>query len=313
LLWEAVAKSRMWPNQDRTQIMRSIIRGELPDLRDRVDVDPALGHIVSKAMARDPADRYATALEMRLALEQYMSAMRPVTAHDIGTLLRRAYGDPRSHRQHLIAEAIAKLGDEFKTHGGTDSGGTMDEGINASVTRPPPSIKPPRRVQNVLLPLVAALALIGVGWWAARAAQPAQDTNVAATSLRLERRTLTVRATPLDARVNVDGRYLEGNPASIAVAPGSEHALRVSASGYDPVERRLRVEHDTSVMLDLQPQPSAPAASSLPDPLPRGRRRPAADVRGRRPSAGSTSDEKPGCNPPYYYENGIKTYRPECI
>src|SRR5215471_21632425 len=99
----------MWQTQDRTEIMRSIIRGEMPALSSRVAVDSVLDRIVSRAMAREREDRYSTAEEMRLDLEQYLRSLAPVTPHQIGQLLCEVCGEARVERQRLIAESIANV------------------------------------------------------------------------------------------------------------------------------------------------------------------------------------------------------------
>jgi serine/threonine protein kinase len=309
LLWEAVADSRIWQSQDRRQIMRAIIRGEVPTLRSRVAVDPQLESIVSRAMGREPNDRFATALEMRLAIEQYLTSFPAVTRHELGELLTTAGGESRTRRQQSIAEAIAKLDTE-----GEDGNSHLEatpHGIGTSITRSDAPSRPAPRRHLLAISLFALLAIAGTWSWATNAWKPSSPATSAAANERAER-TLTIRAVPVDARVIVDDRPALGNPASVNVMPSSEHVLLVQAPGYESTERHVRVENDTSVMVELQPR--APSADDEPGTLPRPAPKRTASSRAKPASSASVPEpEKPSCDPPYYFLDGIKTYRPECI
>ncbi|HEY3595069.1 MAG TPA: serine/threonine-protein kinase, partial [Polyangiaceae bacterium] len=318
LLWEAAAGRRMWPNQDRAEIMRSIIRGELPSLSSRVDVDPELERIVSRAMAREPEDRFPTALDMRLALEQYLQSLPPVTMREVGELLCRVSGDARVKRQRSIADAIALLDAQP-----VSSLPPLDATPNAleSTFTHAPVVKPRRSMGVIAIPLLAFLIGLGTWAWMSRSAQPPPASAAAPR----EERTLTVRAVPLDARVTIDERRLDGNPASSMVTAGTEHIVRVAAAGYDDTERHIRVDNDTSVMIELEARPraipvEAPAASAeTKHPVAASEHAKARRHDETHPAPAASASEvpaaadRPNCDPPYYFSDGIKTYRPECI
>ena len=106
---------------------------------------------------------------------------------------------------------------------------------------------------------------------------------------------------------------VSGNPAVLEVtADGLDHEVRAVAASYLPAVRKIRFEQDLSLEFALEPeQPAEPVASpsqSTPSdssgtaPAPPPRPRP---LRSRRSSA--------RCNPPFYFDNGIKTFKPECL
>jgi serine/threonine-protein kinase len=313
VLWEAVANGRMWPTQDRSQIIRSILRGEMPALSSRVKVDPEIDRIVTKAMAREPGDRYSTAEEMRLDIEGYLRSSPPITLHDIAGLLRRVCSDARSQRQRSIAEAIAKVEPGSGLHEPPPGETVTSDGVNAFL----PSLLPPIENSWHAKFGVALIAVLAIGLWVLAAQKP-KPILPATPSLALTeggKCTLTVRVVPPYARVSVDEQPLESNPAVVTVAPGSEHLLRVVASGYQSRERRIHVNEDTTVMVDLRPEVTLPEISSPPNAPPEPRRRGNSDRLPETPAkaAPPRAPVEKKCNPPYYFSGGIKTYRPECI
>ena len=65
----------------------------------------------------------------------------------------------------------------------------------------------------------------------------AVKTSIASLEKRLpQNQQLVVSVEPADAVVKVDGKRVGSSPASIELAPG-EHALEVSAEGYEPFKR----------------------------------------------------------------------------
>jgi len=319
LLWEAIANGRMWQTQDRTEIMRSIIRGEMPALSSRVAVDSELDRIVSRAMAREREDRYSTAEEMRLDLEQYLRSLPPVTGHQIGQLLCDVCGESRAQRQRVISESIANVESAPEIQTLTPPDSTSSGGVNTAITSVAP-VPAKARYQVIAVPLLVVLAAVGVWRWTTKAPLPSSSLPASTSTPSHEavvgndQRVLTVRVVPSSASIAVDGRPIAGNPAVVDVAPSSEHLIKATADGFAQSERRVVVDNDTSVMVELQPQgqtqPSPSEAQLRTSPRRGAGRRPEArpDGTGETPTT-----DKPSCDPPYYFTNGIKTYRPECI
>jgi hypothetical protein len=70
--------------------------------------------------------------------------------------------------------------------------------------------------------------------------------------------TVTIQASPPEARLLLDGKPLDGNPFKGTLPrDGAEHALRVEASGHEPLERTLRLERDITMSLALTREPVA--------------------------------------------------------
>src|SRR5438552_1876049 len=74
VLWELLAGRRLILG-DAASALHKLLNEPIRPLVDVVpDFDPALNALVMKALEKDPANRYQTAAEMRVALEGYLRA-----------------------------------------------------------------------------------------------------------------------------------------------------------------------------------------------------------------------------------------------
>ncbi len=77
VLYELLTVRRLFKNENDFLTMTSIVLGYIPPLSTyRPDIPPELEAIVLKALATKPEDRYATAQELRLALEQLAARLQ---------------------------------------------------------------------------------------------------------------------------------------------------------------------------------------------------------------------------------------------
>lgn len=109
VLYEAIADRRIWKGVTHGEIAAILKRGTLPPLDPNLPIDQPLRDIVSKATAPSREDRYATANDMRIALEQYLeqrSGSVQVFARDVGDMLSTACEEQRERRREEIAEAV---------------------------------------------------------------------------------------------------------------------------------------------------------------------------------------------------------------
>ncbi len=63
---------------------------------------------------------------------------------------------------------------------------------------------------------------------------------------------LTVRSAPTGVAVTVDGRYQGTTPLEVALAPGREHAVRLSKAGYAAATRRVTLQATDERTLEVQ-------------------------------------------------------------
>jgi serine/threonine-protein kinase len=111
MLWEALAQKRMWLSMNEVGIMHALMMGQIPPIRAaRSDVDPELEHIVMRALAPVPEQRFATAAEMANALEGWMvhHGQNP-SSRDVGRILTEAFTADREELQRVIETQLRKL------------------------------------------------------------------------------------------------------------------------------------------------------------------------------------------------------------
>ncbi|WP_437610414.1 serine/threonine-protein kinase [Sorangium sp. So ce834] len=108
ILWEAIARRRMWKGYNDLAILGRLGLGELPDLRVAApDVDPELERICRKALAHAPGDRYATAAELHAELERWLRERHGgMSAREVGAFVAGRFADDRARIQQLVEEQL---------------------------------------------------------------------------------------------------------------------------------------------------------------------------------------------------------------
>ena len=111
ILWEAAAGERFWEGLSEVQILQRMAFGDMPDLgRRRPDARDDLQRICGRALSVEPAGRYATAAEMRDAIEALLAELgRRPTAAEIGQLVAEAFADRRVEAKEIIGEQLGRL------------------------------------------------------------------------------------------------------------------------------------------------------------------------------------------------------------
>lgn len=229
-------------DRDRSEfaVMRTIVEETLPPLSHfRRDVPPALDAALTKALAKDPEARFASAAEMRLAFEAAFDA---------------ATGAPRATP---------------KGPAGPGDGRGPDP-----APAPPPG--PGGRLRRHGLSLAAAAVLVvalGAAWWwgvRGTSADGSEETTAAVPALAAP---LTVRTTPPGAAVFVDGRAVGAAPVTDVPVAGSSATVRVELDGYAPLDTVIAAQDGAWAPLALRltpeaspsepPPPEAPARGGL--------------------------------------------------
>ena len=83
VLWEVLTAQRLFDADYQSAILANILHRPVDPPSDFVSgLPPALDQVVMKGLARDPSDRYATAREMAVALEEATSAASPAVVGD---------------------------------------------------------------------------------------------------------------------------------------------------------------------------------------------------------------------------------------
>jgi eukaryotic-like serine/threonine-protein kinase len=110
MLWEAVARRRMTMGEEQARVMNRRLRGEDPKLLDVVpDAPEALARICEKAMAFDPEERFATAADLRAALEAWLDGERRTGAEDVAALVQTSFAEDREKIRSIVEARMKEL------------------------------------------------------------------------------------------------------------------------------------------------------------------------------------------------------------
>ncbi len=165
-LYEALTHVRPFARDDDLAVLHALLKGEYQAPRAlRPELSPELEAVVLKAMALEPAQRYATAAEFADALERVLSREPSVpSAISLAKYLRASFGEER-YLERTRTPTLASLG----------MTGCPSAAPRASVVHAPslklPTVRPPRRrVPWVGLGVGAGvvLALGALGLWRSR-------------------------------------------------------------------------------------------------------------------------------------------------
>lgn len=286
ILFEAISNKRLWDGCSRKERLNGLTTGVVPKLDPSLNVDPALRAIVEKAMQPARENRYATAEDMRLALEAVLEAQpaeQQVFARDIGDMLARSCATQRDERRKQVEREVQRI-ERGRANAPTPL--IPPSAINHDFVVPKDPLLPQTEsgVRQATTPggdrtesEVSRSNTInrkkGVsGWFYAAAAVlvlasvmlilSAKDADPSRGSSEKENQ-LIVQTTPREASVFLDGRKLGSGRVETSLSSGSTHLLRVTAEGHVPVERTI-VSKAASTELDINLKPIEPVAPSAP-------------------------------------------------
>jgi serine/threonine-protein kinase len=309
LLWEAVAGSRLWGTLTEPQIVRNVLKGAVPPLSSRVEADPELERIVAKATAHLPVDRYQTADELRLELEKFLRSLPAVNPREIGELLSKTCRQARDERKRELAIAIANAERELATQG-IDVDGTLHS-MQMAISRPDvgDSGAASSRRQVVMRSMSPTPTPYSLPLQAD--ATPASKSASFAAPLRPRRTWVWVALGVATLLVGVAWAPSLLRSPTAASAPTTVLAPSPVAAPVTGVTPKAAAAAAVSSEADAGPAASAAPSGKLRHARARAVVAPAPAAK---PAATSTNaGAKPGCDPPFYFSAGIKTYKPECI
>jgi serine/threonine-protein kinase len=111
MIWEAVAKRRLWNGKTDVEVLTHMLREDPPRLRSIAPETPAaLDALCARAMARNRDERYPTAAALHDDLESYLVSTGDVpTMRQIGLLVTQAFAEDRVKMSTTIEEALSRL------------------------------------------------------------------------------------------------------------------------------------------------------------------------------------------------------------
>ncbi len=107
VLWEALTRRRLFVGEDASEVLRKILRDEVPPPSQWVPgLSPEVDQVVLRALSKDPDLRYQTAEELAIDVEKIIE-LAPES--EVGLWLESVAGDILAKRERLLQE-IERLG-----------------------------------------------------------------------------------------------------------------------------------------------------------------------------------------------------------
>jgi eukaryotic-like serine/threonine-protein kinase len=235
MLWEALSGSKLWKGLPDATIMNRVLAGQIPKPQHATQSIPAeLEAICMRALAAERDERYRSALDFELALEEYLSKRSHyVSAREISKFMCERFAEARrSVEQRIEAElvrgdAVAPAAPLGPSHGNTPS--------HAAYSSPSIEQAAPQRSRL----WIVAMLLLSVG--------------------------IIILLVGLQSRP--DGSSGGGAPAASMLATPEPVAASPNASPAPPSEPPLA---STSPPVSAMPSQQPKTGSSRPRPAPSG-------------------------------------------
>lgn len=107
VLWEALTRRRLFVGEDASEVLRKILRDEVPPPSQwMAGLSPEIDAVVLRALSKDPDQRYQTAEELALDVEKVIDLAPP---SEVGAWLDSVAGEILGKRERLLQE-IERLG-----------------------------------------------------------------------------------------------------------------------------------------------------------------------------------------------------------
>lgn len=230
-LWEGLTGKRLFRGDDDLETVRKVLYEEIPKPSSiRPDLAP-LDEVVLKGLARDPDERYQTAREFRIALEEVAPKVGGLGRSEHVTQLLNALIGPSLERQRQAVEAAvqaaeaAMLDAPIQAHGPVTGSFRMGE-RTPSVTEGT-AFTTERATGTIwkVSALVLLLALVGLGaYMFGRDTTPAVAVPAPSTA-----------APPGEAGGGLTPPLPAGQPMARPVAPASPTAMVLPPTPTSPV------------------------------------------------------------------------------
>ncbi len=312
VLWELLAGGRRLFQGDAAQALQNVLHAPIPPVSSAAPGTPAaLEAIVERALRRDPAERYQTADEMRVALEAYLASGDAFVGNDgVGRAMVRVAGDLREKVRRRVQAFMAGVDAPPPSGHGrlpvnstpvnfarlasvragaalpllmTPSGTVVTSGgpLAPAVARGVAAVPAGRGRRRAGYALVALAAIAGVGSLVAlrssrrpAALGGAAPVAAGAAAAATGAGVVRVLSTPAEAEIEYEGLPLGRTPTAVRLAPG-DYALTLRKVGYRDESLVVRVEAGREAESAVSLRPNAPA------PEPPSALRPASVVTGR--------------------------------
>ncbi|QRK13738.1 serine/threonine protein kinase [Archangium violaceum] len=279
VLFELVTGTRLFPSTDSLGVM-NMLAGEtpLPLAHERNPrVPESLSRIISRALARQPAQRYPSARHFHAALQAWLRGLPKVPdCCELARFMTQLFGERIQERARLLESA--RSGDltpssARRVAGRSQSSPSMPGHVLGSLELTA-KLSTPRRSRWPWLAGASGVSLLALtGVFFALRASPVEPSTVQTPPVAERPPTpvgppvLSIETDPPGARLWVDGQEVGVSPLTLETLAPGEHLVKASLEGREPVERPVRLSHPgerTLVILEL----AAPRQQPLPPEAP---------------------------------------------
>jgi serine/threonine-protein kinase len=292
VLWEALTLKRAFKGDEPGAVINSVLSSEIPaPSSERSDIPPSLDAVVRRAMSKDREERFATAFDFLVALED---AVAPAPSRDVAAWLTRTAGATVDARRSLVTKVELS---------------TETEGRLPSEESGDASINPSARSASMEYP-----SLMGTMAW--------RDSRRRGARLGVAGMALFGA---LSAGIALGGYILwqaSGRPAAGHASEPSSTAVLLGASAppppsIAPASQSVPSPAAPSVSQTATAESAAAqaprAAGSMAVPSTRGTP-PRATSATITPARSAVPAAPADCNPPFVMEaNGVKRFKPQCM
>jgi len=297
VLWEILVGRPVFEGGDEAAILGKVLFEAIPSPCEFAPaVSPELARIVRRGLERDPAARFASALEMAHELER---AVARASGSDVGRWVEAFAEDALAERRARVAEI--ERADEARPEQGVVASvpaAAMATLADGTATNPVPGLARStldRGDREAADTLASAITSSGSPRRPTRAARWKKVGIVAALAI-------TVGGVAISFTMvrNGDGR----SPSRPAAADRVSSAAPNSTPGTtpEPADREAAARFGAAAVAPVPPTPPA-TAPSVPTPQRSTKTIPHAPAR-----------KAVNCSPPYVVDDlGLRHYRPECL
>ena len=298
-------------------MMHRLATGDIPQVPPDSGVDADLAAIVHKATAAQVDERYATALELRTALDAYIlrQGRRPAM-RQVGQILAAEFAQEREQTAARIRWALKQREGSSGPAGPAESDVEGDELAEFA----------PRKRRGWWA-LAAVLLLVG-GAMAWSLLTPGQSAESPSANPDMIAGPDVTR--PPSAEVGTEPAapgVVPGRTADDTNVPDESGAIPTGAENTPAGDMPASDEATDDETEAADSASAAPGSAPRTAPTKRWRPprtaapRPAAAPAAAEPAPEADTSPAPppkpspavSCNPPFFYKDGIKTYRPECL
>lgn len=281
VLWELLSGKRLWVGVSDIAILKRLSEGDIPELRRELlpnNIPNAVVEICKKALSKNPEDRYTTAHEMHLAIEEIIESLGcHVSTKHVGDLVAQLFSAEREKQQLLVADRLGLLHEKHVKQESLPTAGAGDDTMvgrtdgdsltsNNSLQTDISLVQHNPSAQSNSKPAVFVLAMaIVVAISVAFVLGRKDNTPTVPVSTTTATVTISIKVNPKDAKLTWDDQPLQENPAILHLPKDSAtHTLRAEAVGYVSRVQSLVLDHDSMLDVMLEPvvQPPTAAASA---------------------------------------------------